>query len=153
VNIPSLSDTDRSLEADSLAGIVRYVRKICLLREQQSVEEAAKLEKTDFANAVRDFRLAHGADNLPEARLRQLFEAEEQRVAEAVILSELIIPQLVKSFPVFSGPTLPNSAPASSPERTPVPVRPPSDGVPQIADLLDGMLASDRNNRRQRTGT
>lgn len=139
-------------EISPLAGIVRCVRRICLLREQGDAAEATRLEKNDLANAIRDVRLAHGPDTLPESELRALFAAEEKRVVDAVILSELLIPQLVKSFPPSSLPPVQQTRPApavSAETATPFPRAAAAAGVsPIIADLLDAMLASERSGRR-----
>ena len=139
------------MEVSPLAGIIRCVRRICLLREQGDATEATRLEKNDLANAVRDYRLACGPEILPESELRSLFVAEEKRVADAVILSELLIPQLVKSFPaqpVAAVPSRPSAA-ASVETATPFPRAAAAAGVsPIIADLLDAMLASERSGRR-----
>lgn len=142
-----------SAEANPLAGITRCVRHICLLREQNNVAEAERLEKNDFANALRDLRFAHGPEVLPETELRAMFVAEQKRVVDAVILSELLIPQLVKTFTPSAG--LIQSKPVSvisavaRESSIPIPVAAAAVGVsPMIADLLDAMLASERGGRR-----
>jgi hypothetical protein len=142
-----------SAEANPLAGITRCIRQICLLREQDNSAEADRLEKNEFANALSDLRLTHGPEVLPENELRAMFAAEEKRVADAVILSELLIPQLVKSF-ARSTPTVvaQQSKPASAnawDSSVPIPKAAAAAGVsPMIADLLDTMLASERSGRR-----
>ena len=141
-------------EADPLAGITRCIRRICLLHEQGNTVEAISLQQGDFGNALRDFRLAHGPDSLPDAELRSMFEAEKKRVADAVVLSELLIPQLIKSFPAAaaSAPQIRPAAAAVAPARdtaVPFPRAAAAAGVsPVIADLLDAMLASERGGRR-----
>ena len=144
-----------SAEANPLAGITRCIRQICLLREQNNAADAERLEKTEFANALRDLRLAHGPEVLPETELRAMFDAEQKRVADAVVLSELLIPQLVKSFTPSSAQafqskpvSVPNSASARD-SSVPIPLAAAAAGVsPMIADLLDAMLASERSGRR-----
>ncbi len=79
----------------SVAGVARVVRQICLLREQGDAVQAARLQENELAGAVRDLRLAQGPSALPEAELQAMFALEERRVAEAAILSELLIPRLV----------------------------------------------------------
>ena len=73
--------------AGRVAGITRLMRQICLLREQGDTGRAARLHEHDLAAAVRDLRAAHGAEALLDDELRTLFAAEEQRVAEAVMLA------------------------------------------------------------------
>jgi len=140
-------------EVSPLARITRCVRRICLLREQGDAEEAARFEKIDFADALRDLRLALGPEILPESELRAMFAAEEKRVADAVVLSELLIPQLVKSFPPFPATVAARAASLPAGERESASVLPRSPAVaagvsPMIADLLDAMLASERTGRR-----
>jgi hypothetical protein len=140
-------------DAKSLTGITRCIRRICLLLEQDNAAEAARLEQNEFANALRDIRLALGPDALPESELRAMFAAEEKRVADAVVLSELLIPELIKSLPAapaFPPPTRPGSLSASGLDSpTPFPRAAAAAGVsPIIADLLDAMLASERTGRR-----
>ncbi len=129
--------------AGRVAGITRLMRRICLLREQGDAGQAARLHEHDLAAAVRELRAAHGAEALSDDDLRALFAAEEQRVAEAVVLAELLIPQLVGG----RAPAPAKSVPAAPvPAHPRVPAAPP--GPPGIPDLLDAMLAAERNGRR-----
>lgn len=129
--------------AGRVAGITRLMRRICLLREQGDAGQAARLHEQDLAAAVRELRAAHGAEALPDAELLRLFAVEEQRVAEAVVLAELLIPQLVGDRPPVPAKSVP-AAPV--PARPRVPAAPP--GSPGIPDLLDAMLAAERHGRR-----
>lgn len=146
-----------SLPADvnPVAGIVRCIRRICLLREQGSFAEAKHLEQSELADAIRDVRLVQGVDALPESELHSLFVQEEKRVADAVVLSALLIPELVKSFPSSSSNPPLAQAGSASPfaQNSAIPFpRPPSaaaSGVtPGIADMLDSMLSSERTARQ-----
>jgi hypothetical protein len=129
--------------AGHVAGITRLMRRICLLREQGDAGQAARLHEHELADAVRELRATHGAQALSDEELRALFAAEEQRVAEAVVLAELLIPQLVGARP----PVPAQAVPATPvPARLRVPAVPP--GSPGIPDLLDAMLAAERNGRR-----
>ncbi len=136
-----------------LSGITRLVRRICLLREQGDTVSAVRLEENDLATAVRDLRLAEGLEAVTEAGLREMFAAEERRVADAVVLAELLIPQLAGSF--STGATA-GQRPGSNPSvgRTePLPATrmvEPGTASPAIPDLLDAMLAADSAARRQR---
>ncbi len=129
--------------AGRLAGITRLMRRICLLREQDDAGRASALQATELADAVREWRAAHGAEALSDDELRRLFAAEEQRVAEAVVLAELLIPQLVGGRPPVPAKPVPAS-PAPARPRTPA----ASSGSPAIPDLLDAMLAAERTGRR-----
>lgn len=137
-----------------MSGIVRLVRRICVLRERGEAAAAARLEENDFATAVRDLRLAEGPDALPAEELQTIFAAEEQRVANAAVLAELLIPQLRGAL---ADGAFPSTGPATNLRReTPAPfavarVSEPVAGSPAITDLLDAMLAADGAARRQST--
>lgn len=136
--------------ADSpLAGITRLIRRVCLLREHGDAVQAGQLCDTGLADAVRDYRLAHGPEALPEGELQAMFVVEERRVAEAAILSELMVPRLVACFPRPGDPVR-STRPRSEPERDAGPAGSPSApaGPPHISDLLDAMLAAERNASR-----
>jgi hypothetical protein len=142
-------------EGDRMAGIARVLRRICLLREQGDAAEAQRLRETELGNAVRDFRLKHGAESLSESELRALEQREEQRIADAVVLAELLIPQLVAArtmaapAPARREPDRhPAAAVISFPDNVSVAPRAPASGSPAIPDLLDAMLAAERNGRR-----
>lgn len=122
------------------------IRQVCLLRERGDAEQAAQLGNSDLANAVRDYRLAHGPDALPEKELQAIFTTEERRVAEAAILSELLVPRLTACFPAGREATVSMSS-RPGPARgaiSSIPAPPPA-GPPVISDLLDAMLAAERN--------
>jgi len=120
------------------------------LREQGEAAAAAQLEANELASAVRDIRLADGLEALTEGGLQAMFVHEERRVADAVVLAELLIPQLAGSIPAARGAGLPpgptdGRAAGDSFSRGVDPVA----GPPAIPDLLDAMLAADAAARRQ----
>lgn len=125
-----------------MVGLARLIRQVCLLRECGETDRAAQLHDNDFATAVRDYRLAHGPEALPESELREMFATEERRVAEAVILSELLAPRLVGAMPAASSGARPAARIVPVADRS----APPS-GPPAISDLLDAMLAAERTGR------
>jgi hypothetical protein len=131
-----------------LAAVARVVRQVCLLREQGETLRATHVQEHELADAVREFRLRLGPEALPESELRGLFAVEEQRVAEAAILSELLLPRLVDALPVHAGRARSLPPPARD-EPSPPPRKPePAAGPPAIPDLLDAMLAAERHGRR-----
>ncbi|MBI2496552.1 MAG: hypothetical protein HYV75_00995 [Opitutae bacterium] len=132
--------------AARVAGLARIVRQVCLLREQGDAAQAARLQENELATAVRDLRLAHGPEALAESELHGLFAAEERRVAEAVILSELLIPRLVESWPA-GPPARPPGSPRTLPPPPAARAPAPAAGPPAIPDLLDAMLAAERTGR------
>ncbi len=134
-----------------MAGIARLIRQVCLLREQGDPAQAARLLENEVATAVRDFRLAQGPGVLPESELAAMFTTEERRVAEAVILSELLLPRLVGFLPETSGAGQPGQV-RPKPGSRPVAATTVA-GPPAIPDLLDAMLAAGRTGRRPAPAT
>jgi hypothetical protein len=133
-----------------LSAVGRLVRRICLARALDQPAEGARLEQEELPAAVHQFQLVHGLAALPESELRAIFTREEQRVADAMILSELLVPTLLKALSV--PPAAPGPVPSSSPWREPSAPRPnsaaPVGGSPAIPDLLDAMLAAELTGRR-----
>lgn len=139
------SSSDRSAEAERLAGIVRLIRRICLLREQGDAAAAGRLQAGELASAVTDFRLKTGPASLSEDKLCALFVGEAEHVAEAMVLAELLVPQLAR--------LLPGAGAARTPLFVPIPAAAPAGRLapgqsPAIPDLLDAMLAAERPGRR-----
>ncbi len=134
-----------------MAGIVRLIRRVCLLREQGDPASADRLQSAELVPAVRDFRLASGPASLTEEKLCALFLSETEHVAEAMVLAELLVPQLARLLPGAAGeprPTLFVPVPATAPAGRLTP------GLsPAIPDLLDAMLAAERHGRRPSPAT
>lgn len=126
-------------------------RRICLLRATGRIEEAARLEYGDLVRAMTEATTSVEA----EISWSTLFAAEEKRVADASILAELLAPLLAEQLHL--SPAQPATAglaavldafPAKSPRRPPAPGAAP----PEVADLIEGMLAQERDETRLRTG-
>lgn len=146
MKIPSIAD-------GSTDPIARLIRRICLLRERGDEAEAGKIEGEQLASAIRDFRLEHGPEALPDLALKNIFAAEKERAAEAAMLAELLLPQLLGQW---SAPRLapveafaPNAP--SAPQPAPTAAHAPASGAgpPAIPDLLDAMLAYESTSRRR----
>ena len=129
-----------------MAGIVCLIRRICLLREQGEVARAEQLQAGELAEALTALREADGPEACSAVAVAQVFAREEERIADAQVLAELLAPRLGAARPATTAP-LPAAAPPPSP-----PGRAP--GVPaeslSIPDLLDAMLAAERTSPRTR---
>lgn len=125
---------------------------MCVLREQLDAEAAKRLEQKELGDAIRDLRLVAGPDALTDAELKSIYATEERRVADASVLAELLVPRLVASLPA-AGATPRSPAPMPRPEPDAPVERPttanPLGGVPDIPDLLDAMLSSERSAARR----
>jgi hypothetical protein len=143
LNPPEISH--RPADADRVAAISRLIRRVCLLREQGDTAEAGELESTALAEAVRAHREASGADSLTDTGLQQLYLLERNRIADAEILCELLVPRLAGAFPAVGRAPPPRRAAAK-----PVSHREADAmaGSPEIPELLDAMLAAERTGRR-----
>lgn len=128
----------------SLQSLTRLIRRICLLMEQGDENEAVRLERTQLAEAVRQYRHDHGPEALSEPRLAEMFVTEQQRAADAVALAELLIPQLAARSEARRG--------LGAPAATGTSVAPGRAATPPVATsipaFLDAMLADDAVRRR-----
>jgi len=144
LNPASFSD-HRPDEAEPRAVVVRLIRRVCVLREQGNSAEAERLRREELERAVSEYRRVAGTEALPDPGLEALFAMEEQRVAEAAILGELLLPRLLAAWPGREPPG-PAKPVARRPSVSTAPSAAPA-GPPVIADLLDAMLAAERPGR------
>lgn len=119
-------------------------RRICLLRSRGLSIEAARLQSTELSRAVGALREASGDGSACEARLNTLFAREEERVANASVLAELLVPMLRDTVVTAAAPRTPSGA---LPRRAP-PMRAASPSTPTaapgIADFIDEMIQQER---------
>lgn len=116
-----------------------------MLKERGDSDAAERLRTGDLASAIESRRAESGeSDEAIRARLDAIMAVEEERVANAAVLAELLAPMLGASASArvaASGvhppatPAIEPPATASAPER-PRPVN--------IADFIDEMLAQER---------
>ena len=123
----------------------RIYRRVCMLRATGKIHEAAELENTEFARALAAARIASNNGDEEAAVLA----AEAERVTSACVLAELLAPLLaerLRAAPVTAAAPETLEAPAIREREkpaAPAPVRPTSEKVPSIADLIDGMLSQE----------
>lgn len=128
-----------------MAGIIRLIRRVCLLREQGGTAEANRLQAGELNAAIAEFRLWHGPESLTEEKVCALFMNETDVVREAMVLAEIMAPQLARLLPLAQARAEP-VFPVVPAERGNI--RPLADGPPAISDLLDAMLAAERPGRQ-----
>ena len=126
----------------ALREITRAMRQICLLQETGRNDEASSLGPMLLDPLIKTFRDAHGIGALPDDRLQNLLVCEQERVGNAAALGELLIPLLMERLRAAPEVIRPERSPASQSRPTGTPPRCPS-AAPDIADLLDGMLAQE----------
>jgi hypothetical protein len=125
----------------------RICRRICVLRERGETEAAEKLTRGALAEAMAAIRTISGeAEAVVAARVEAMFEAEQERVANAAVLADLLAPLLrdelssaVATVPTPSGAGANPGNPRTHSRAEP---RPPATG---IADFIDEMIAQERS--------
>jgi hypothetical protein len=122
-----------------LADVLRLHRRVCVLRASGKTADAARLERTELAEAWAAQRASGGTTDVAP-----LLAAEEARVAEAVILAEMLAPLLASRLAAQEQEAASQSTRVAKTSRaqreTPTPAAP----APTIADFIEGMLAQDR---------
>jgi hypothetical protein len=116
-------------------------RRICSLRAQGRPADARALEEGDFATALAAIRVDAGPGPETEERVQTVLAAEEDRVADAGALAELLLPLLaqhLRNAPIAEAPP----AARARPVKTSAPHEAPS-----VADFIDDMLAQERASR------
>jgi hypothetical protein len=128
-----------SSEKSQWDDVRRIYRRVCVLRATGKNDDAAALENEELAQALSAARIATNNSEEEAAVLAQ----EAERVSNATVLAELLAPILAEHLradvPLVSAPQI--AAVPVLPEKTPKPTRSPAASVPNIADLIDGMLS------------
>lgn len=121
-------------------------RRICVLRAQGLAAAADQLHAVEFTPALAALRNESGQiDLFDDERVRLLHAIEQERVANAMLMAELI-KSLVDATggAALSGPTpLVTATPSVPPVISRAVRRPPPPAAPGIADLLDDMFAQE----------
>lgn len=136
-----------STEPVSWSDVARLCRRICLLRERSQLDDAEKLRLGTLKETIAAVRTKNQSDEWIEQKLEVIFAAETERVANAVVLADLIAPLL--AGPAQSAQTVATQAepaadaPVSVPESIPATPRPLADPG-DIASFIDEMIAQER---------
>jgi hypothetical protein len=112
----------------------RIYRRVCELRATGRTDEATALENAELTAAVAEARVSGD----PAVDESALLAGEDERVADARLLAELIAPLLATRLNTLA-PRPSSSAEPFAPAREAVPTRPASSTL-QIADMIDDML-------------
>ena len=119
-------------------------RRVCVLRERGLKDEAERVRADEVMPIVGLLRTATDTDAAITERLNTIFAAEAERVANAAVLAELLLPELTGQLrslvvPVAApmSPVPPLPAPAAAP-------KPPPPRRGSIADFIDDMIAQER---------
>ena len=110
---------------------------------------------SELSSALFSVRETYGLTSVSEDDLVEIFRLEQERVANASVLVELLAPRLASLLQrrlSITPSTSVSSKPAasSSPAETTRPTAPAApEGPPGIADLIDGMLDQERHRLTQ----
>ncbi len=143
----SVSPSPLSASSSPWDNVRRIYRGICVLRATGRTEDATGIEHGELLQALATARLT-----APDAVDEPALLAEEaDRVANANLLAELLAPLIAAKIPgagASSGE--PVSAKTSGAARPAATVTSAAPSVPNITDLIDGMLAQDKSLARSR---
>jgi hypothetical protein len=121
------------------------------LRAQGRSDEAQEVEHGEFARALAVARVSAPDQTDEEA----LLACEDERVANAAVLAELLAPMLTRHLAAMAPPVSPLGPAEPEAATKSAPVAAGSDragaaDVPPIADLIEGMLSQERARPRGR---
>jgi len=111
-----------------------------VLRERGRSEEAEQLRASSLEQLLSDRRSEGEPDATIDDHLAAILVTEQERVANAAVLAELLLPILSEHLR-SSAPLAKIAAVAAPPARPPAAPRVPSTG---IADFIDEMIAQER---------
>jgi hypothetical protein len=121
-----------------------------VLRERGLNEEAERMRASEVIPMVVALRTDTDSDAAVTERLNSLFATEAERVANAAVLAELLLPTLSERLRPPTAPVL-----RSEPIITATPVMPapkPAVRPASIADFIDDMIAQERPPNRPGQG-
>lgn len=117
-------------------------RRVCVLRERGQTEEAERLRSGPLTEMVAGLQTADETGDAVAQRLASIFALEEERVANASVVAELLLPLLSSQSQPFVVP--PGAPTAAASARSPTPPAPPhARGNGGIADFIDDMIAQE----------
>jgi hypothetical protein len=130
---------------------------VCVLRERGLNEEAERLRAGELMTLLAAVRAPGESDAIVTDRLNALFATESERVANAAVLAEMLVPLMADQLRSLASPTA--TAPAAqSPQPlpqapAPLPTRPAGPRPVSIADFIDEMIAQENPPEPPRDGT
>jgi len=130
--------------------VVGLCRRICVLDARSETAAAAQLRAGPLAAALARCRAEGETEEAISANLAATLHVETERVANAGVLAELMVPLLVGKLGIAGNTaagahsqTVPSTA-AKSRHQTPAAPRIPGN----IADFIDEMIAQEQPTRR-----
>jgi len=115
-------------------------RRVCLLRLEGRDDDARCVMDGEFAQAEAEALAACRGEADGESLLRRFLDGEGERMASAVALAEVLVPELSRRL--FLQAAAPSRA-GQGPGAAPAAAR--GGGAPALADFIDEMLALERS--------
>ena len=113
-------------------------RRICLLRLEGRDDDARRVMDGEFTRAEAEALAACRGEPDGESLLRRFLDGEGERMAMAVALTEVLVPELSQRLSLqAAAPAWAGKAPAAAPAAA-------RGGAPALADFIDEMLALER---------
>ena len=124
--------------------IARVCRRVCVLRERGHSDDAERLRAGELMAMVTAVRDPSESDAVVSERLNTIFAHEAERVANAAVLAELLIPVLVEKLqPAFRAETPTGRASDSVAPMLPI-EKAVTPRAASIADFIDEMIAQEK---------
>jgi hypothetical protein len=115
-----------------------------MLRERGQNEEAERLRAGELMTMLAAVRAPGDSDAATTDRLNALFATEAERVANAAVLAEILVPMLAEQLRPFATAGATASETPAPAAVAPVVPRPAQPRPASIADFIDDMLAQER---------
>jgi hypothetical protein len=136
--LTSVAISYRALLGSPWREVRKIYRRVCVLRSQGRDEEAQRVQDTDFARAL-VLAKETAPDGLEtDAQWQAMLAGEEDRVADAVALAELLAPMLRERLPSLT------ASPSAAVPPARLPSGRPRDLAPSVADFIEEMLTQER---------
>ena len=139
--------------AVSWSDVALVCRRVCLLRERGQNEVAERLRAGELMTVLAAIRTPGDSDAGITERLNAIFAAEAERVANAAVLAEILVPMLTEQLRPLGVAPVASSTSVPAPVVSPPVAKPPQPRPASIADFIDDMIAQEKPPDRPGQGT
>lgn len=141
--LPNQSVSNFPAPAVTWSEVARACRRVCVLRERGLKDEAEQVRAEQVMPMVALLRTATDTDAAITERLNGVFAAEAERVANAAVLAELLVPELTGQLRSLVAPVSAPVSPAPPPAAPVAAAKPTPPRRGSIADFIDDMIAQE----------
>jgi hypothetical protein len=124
-----------------------------MLRERGQSEIAERVRAGELMTLLAALRTPGDSDAAITERLNAVFAAEAERVANAAVLAEILVPMLTEQLRPLGAVPVAASTPIPAPVISPPVPKPPQPRPASIADFIDDMIAQEKPPDRPGQGT